>query len=114
MPYRHLTLDQRYQIAYLFSAGIPKNNIANQIGCHASTVTRELKRNRTDKPYAGSIAHGQAKRRRSLASSRSHVSPFVHKHLIDCLNAKHSPDQIWGRLALLGPEQVSHTVSSPV
>jgi len=109
MLYRHLTLDQRYQIAYLFSGGIPRKNIAEQIGCHASTVTRELKRNRTDKPYAGSIAHGQAKLRRRLASSRSHVSAFVHRHLVACLNAKHSPDQIWGRLALLGPESVSRT-----
>jgi IS30 family transposase len=109
MLYRHLTLDQRYQIAYLFSAGISRKSIAAQIGCHPSTVTRELQRNRTDKPYAGSIAHGQAKLRRRLASSRSHISPHVHRHLVECLNAKHSPDQIWGRLALLGAEGVSRT-----
>ena len=109
MLYRHLTLDQRYQIGYLFSGRISKKTIAETIGCHPSTVTRELQRNRTDKPYAGSIAHGQAKQRRRLASSRPHVSDFVHRHLIECLNAKHSPDQIWGRLALLGTDKVSHT-----
>lgn len=109
MLYRHLTLDQRYQIAYLFSGRISKKVIAQTIGCHPSTVTRELQRNRTDKPYAGSIAHGQAKQRRRRASSRPHVSPFVRRHLIDCLTAKLSPQQISGRLALEGGQTVSHT-----
>lgn len=109
MLYRHLTLDQRYQIAYLFSAGIARKSIAAQVACHPSTITRELRRNRTDKPYAGSIAHGQAKLRRLAASRRSHISTHVHHHLVECLNAKHSPDQIWGRLALLGVEGVSRT-----
>jgi IS30 family transposase len=109
MLYRHLTLDQRYQIAYLFSGRISKKSIAETIGCHPSTVTRELRRNRTEKPYAGSIAHGQAKQRRRLASSRPHVSDFIYRHMVERLTAKQSPDQISGRLELLGGETVSRT-----
>lgn len=109
MLYRHLTLDQRYQIAYLFSGHISKKSIAETIGCHPSTVTRELQRNRTDKPYAGSIAHGQAKQRRRSASSRPHVSDYIYRHMVERLTAKQSPDQISGRLELLGGETVSRT-----
>ena len=109
MSYRHLTLEQRYQIAALYRAGSFQKNIAESIGCHPSTVGRELRRNRHDKPYVGSIAHGHAKQRRHAASARAHLPETVRLELIAGLKEKHSPDQIRGRLALLGTGHVSHT-----
>ncbi len=109
MNYRHLTLEQRYQIAALRRAGFSQKYIAQTIGCHPSTIGRELQRNRHEAVYVGSMAHGHAKRRRRAASARAHLSEAVRSELIDRLTQKHSPDQIRGRLALLKAGRVSHT-----
>lgn len=108
MSYRHVTLEQRYQIAALHCAGFLQKDMADAIGCHPSTISRELRRNRCDKRYAGSLAHGQAKRRRHAASARAHL-PEAMCLVVARLPEKHSPNQIRGRLALLKGGQVSHT-----
>lgn len=109
MSYGHLTLEQRYQIAALHCAGFLQKDIANAIGCHPSTISRELQRNRGANGYAGSLAHAQAERRRHAASARAHLPETVRLELVARLVEKHSPDQIRGRLALLKGGQVSHT-----
>ena len=109
MLYRHLTLDQRYQIAGQYHAGFSQVEIAESIGCHPSTIGRELKRNYSGKLYAGSVAHGHAQRRRSEASSRPHISEASRLGLIAELKLEHSPEQICGRRAWLGGETVSQT-----
>jgi IS30 family transposase len=107
MSYRHLTLEQRYQIAALQRAGLNQQALARVLGRHPSTISRELRRNPTGKVYVGSIAHGQAKRRRHLASARPHLAEALRKELWNGLLARHSPEQIRGRLALLRIGQVS-------
>jgi IS30 family transposase len=109
MSYRHLTLEQRYQIAALHRAGRSRKRIAEAIGCHPSTIGRELRRNRSGQTYVGSIAHGHARQRRHAASARAHLPDAVRLELIARLQDQHSPDQIRGRLALLRAGQVSHT-----
>lgn len=109
MSYQHLTLEQRYQIAALYRIGISQRGIAEAVGCHPSTVSRELRRNGGEHRYIGSIAHGYAKRRRHGASARAHLPEAVRVQLIARLQEKHSPEQISGRLALLKAGQVSHT-----
>lgn len=109
MTYRHLTLEQRYQIAALHAAGESRKRIAASIGCHPSTVGRELSRNRIGVNYAAVKAHDRARQRRSQASSRSPLSPSVVVELTARLNQEHSPEQIAGRLDLLKAGTVSHT-----
>lgn len=43
--YNQLNLGQRYQIECLLDLGYNNTEIANQLGCHKSTIGRELKRN---------------------------------------------------------------------
>ena len=109
MSYRHLTLEQRYQIAALHRVEFSQQHIAEAISYHPSTVSPELRRNRRDNHYVGSIAHGHAKQRRRAASARAHLPEVVRLELIARLQDKHSPEQISGRLALLKAGQVSHT-----
>lgn len=109
MNYRHLTLEQRYQIAALHGAGESRKSIAEKIGRHPSTVGRELSRNRCGKAYTASHAHGLATQRRTLASSRSPLAPGVVAELTARLKQEHSPEQIAGRLGLLKAGKVSHT-----
>lgn len=43
--YKQLSLEQRYQIESLIKVGIKQKQIAAQLNVHASTISRELKRN---------------------------------------------------------------------
>ena len=43
--YNQLNLAQRYQIECLMKLGYNQTEISSQIGCHRSTISRELKRN---------------------------------------------------------------------
>ena len=53
--YRQLTQLQRYQIQAGGEAGLSQTHIALQIGCHKSTVSRELKRCKTGR-YNAEVA----------------------------------------------------------
>ncbi|WP_139173022.1 helix-turn-helix domain-containing protein, partial [Marinobacter sp. AC-23] len=51
MGYRQLTQAQRYQISAFLRVGWSQRRIAQEINCHSSTISRELRRNRTLKEY---------------------------------------------------------------
>jgi IS30 family transposase len=109
MPYQHLTQDERYQIAGLFRAGFSRTSIASELGRNPSTITRELRRNRSESHYNASHAQTLATQRRHVASARSHLSPQVQQHLEQGLAQRWSPEQIRGRAVLLGLPIASHT-----
>ena len=44
MSYAHLTIEERSKIEILYQEGYKINHIAQLIGCHRSTIYRELKR----------------------------------------------------------------------
>jgi len=56
--YRHLTYDKRCQIYALLKSGHAKTEIAELLGVHRSTITKELKRN------TGGIATCRHRRKR--------------------------------------------------
>lgn len=49
--YKHLTRDERYQIAILLKAGKRQNQIAALMNRHPSSISRELKRNLGQRGY---------------------------------------------------------------
>ena len=81
MSYRHLTLEQRYQIPPLHGAGFSQKDIAESIGCHPSTVSRELQHNRRGKTYVDWVAHGHARQRRHAANGCAHLSEAMQREL---------------------------------
>jgi IS30 family transposase len=68
--YTQLTQEQRYQIYALMKTGHTPSEIAEVIGVHKSTVSRELKRNRGKRGYRPQQAQGLAMERRQKASPR--------------------------------------------
>jgi len=62
--YTQLAQEQRYQIEALLKAGHNQTSIADAIGVHPSTVSRELKRNRGQRGYRGGQADRFADQRR--------------------------------------------------
>ncbi|MBZ0333202.1 helix-turn-helix domain-containing protein [Marinobacter sp. AL4B] len=66
MKYRQLTQTQRYQISALRVASKSQRQIAATIGCHSSTVSRELRRN-SALDYDTGCAQQQSNARRRQA-----------------------------------------------
>ena len=93
--YSQLTLGQRYQIAALLRAGFTQAAIAKEVCVHQSTISREVRRNRSPKVYRPRKANRKAlDRRREKART-----PFA--------------DPLWRLVKAwirhdLSPEQISH------
>lgn len=107
--YRQLTREQRYGIYLGIQDGKTKKAIAQQIGVHASTISRELCRNSGKTGcYGWTVAHEKAlERRERLPGNRSSKPDLLSevRHLI--LEEDWSPKQISGTLALQG-KKISH------
>jgi IS30 family transposase len=94
--YHQLTQEQRYQIYVLKKTGHSGAEIADVIGIHKSTVSRELRRNRGGRGYRPQQAHQLALKRRPKPCPRIHVKTWVVVE--DLLRREWSPEQISGRL----------------
>lgn len=84
MPYRQLTQGQRYQIQALMEAEHTQSEIALQIGCHKSTISRELNRNSTTH-YDARRAEEMTRQRRENATKASKFTAerweLIKRHL---------------------------------
>ena len=107
MNYKQLAREQRYQINILKKAGHNQSYIARMIGCHKSTISRELRRNRGQKGYR----HNQADELsydRQCAAYRSRIAWETWQLVERLLRLDWSPEQIAGRLKLEQQATVSH------
>ena len=107
--YRHLTYDKRCQIYALLKSGCAKTEIAQLIGVHRSTITKELKRNTGRKGYRYLQAQEKASARRAAASGAPRkMKPGLIREIEDKLTQDQwSPDQISGWLKTQGRACVS-------
>lgn len=107
--YHQLTREERYRITGLQFAGFSQAQIAQQMGRAASTISRELRRNRTrhDGHYRAEKAHKYAMARRRRARRRSWFSPAQWQQIEGWLRQKWSPEQISGTLRASGQWRIS-------
>jgi len=104
--YKQLTQEQRYQIYPLMKMGHHQTQIAEIIGTHKSTVSRELHRNRGQRGYRPKQAHGLAMSRRRKGQCRIPLETWV---LIEAkVRLDWSPEQISGWLLKHHHIRVSH------
>lgn len=99
----HLTRSRRDQIEALHRARHTQQVIAEIVGCHQSTVSRELARSSPGRRrrYAAHTAQTRAMERRTHAYDdrrRWHDNGRLRSHVERELRNKRSPDQIAGRL----------------
>lgn len=97
MNYTHLTQEERYQIYTLLREGFSKRHIARRLDRSASTISREIQRNRARNGYFAKHAHQLTKRRH-------------------CSNPKRIPHEMWARVVShlelqWSPEQIASRVS---
>ena len=92
MNYTHLTREERYQIYALKKAGHTQVEIAGVLERNASTISRELARNRGGRGYRPRQAHDLALERRAINARQidDDTWQFVQARLME----QWSPDQI--------------------
>lgn len=107
MNYTQLTRERRYQIYALKKAGQNQTQIAQVIGCHKSTISRELRRNCGEKGYrpyqADELAYD-----RQCEAYRARIAWETWQQVERLLRQQWSPEQIAGRLKLEKQPPVSH------
>jgi IS30 family transposase len=107
MSYTQLAREQRYQIYALKKAGHNQYQSAAVIGCHKSTISRELGRNSGRKGYYPKLASEQARARRRR-SHCSRITAQTWQTIERYLRQDWSPEQIHGRLQRNKRPSVSH------
>lgn len=111
--YKQLNLEQRYQIGALLGAGKNKSEIANIVGVHKSTISRELKRNiGTRGQHAGTYVPRLAADKTNKRHKTKHKAIKLTKALKDqaagWLRTEHlSPELIAVEWNCMGIEGVS-------
>lgn len=105
--YTQLTQNQRYQIHAHMEAGYNQTEIADLIGVHKSTISRELRRNRGIRGYRPLQANQLAlDRRQNKAQPRIHSSDWEAVETL--LEEQWSPEQISGWLFEEEDIEISH------
>ena len=104
--YHQLTREQRYQIYALQKTGHSRSEMAEVIGVHKSTVSRELTRNRGQRGYRPQQAQSLAMDRRQKAIPR--IRPETWVLVEKLLRQDWSPEQVSGRLKKEQKVCISH------
>lgn len=110
MGYHQLTQGERYTIARMRSRGHSQREIAKCLGRSASTISREVWRNRSvhDGAYRVDKAHSKAMTRRSKSRKKSQYSEAEWARIGVLINRYWSPKQIVGRRRLRRCKPISH------
>jgi IS30 family transposase len=108
----HLTLREREFLERLWEKGLTKTKIAELMGRHHSTISRELRRNSRQGEYRPERAQQLAdKRRRKCRRPRKLDDEQTRAYVRERLENRWSPDQIAGRSRRDFPRQRSRWLS---
>lgn len=103
-----ITLEERYYIQKEKGNGIRIPTIAKQLNRNKTTIYRELKRNTGADGYDYREAQKLADTRRKTARKRLVFTAEMRERVDEQIRRDLSPEQVCGRLQLLGKECVSH------
>jgi IS30 family transposase len=107
--YHQLTSEERYALTALRRQGFSIRGIARALDRAPSTISREIRRNRRkDGGYRAFTADERARGRRSRSRRNRRFRGSDWALVVACLKKKWSPEQIAGRLWMLGMLWISH------
>lgn len=111
---RYLDREERYELARLLELGLSRRQIAARMGRSASTITRELDRNKDPRTgaYQPERAHRLAwQRQRRPKPSKLSRDPVLRAGVQRLLDRRCSPAQASGRLTVEFPDDPGMRVS---
>jgi IS30 family transposase len=94
MSYKHLSQEERYQIAVLRKLDTPQNRIAALLGRCKSTISREIARNSAELGYAPLTAHRKATLRSLNCRNARRIPLWALQLACGWLRLRWSPEQI--------------------
>ena len=95
MSYQQLSQQERYTITALLKTGISLTEVAQAIGRHKSTISRELRRNiRPSGYYAASVAHSYATARRKRTRRGTNFTKDQWRIVLNLIRQDFSPEQV--------------------
>ena len=106
--YRRVTQEDRIGIKDGLDAGLTKTEIADKLGLHKSTISRETLRNSGQRGYRPNQAQGLATERQAFRAVPRKRTKSLERRVRKLLKKKWSPEQISKRLMREGFESVSH------
>jgi transposase, IS30 family len=104
--YQQLTREQRYQIYALLKMGHNQTEIAQTVGMHKATISRELGRNTGQRGYRPRQAQHLSQERRKKGQPRIDASTW--QVVEEKLQQDWSPEQVSGWLAKNKAIRISH------
>lgn len=108
--YHQLTSEQRSQIFALLQRKTPRKYIARIVGCREAIISRELRRNSTDKGnYLWHKARAKAMARRKRTTSNKKLDGMLAWRIKEMLRRDWSPEEIRG---VLGKEGISVSIQT--
>ena len=111
MSRKHLNIEPRNLLYQLSQEGnLSQRQMAVWLGCHQSTISRELRRNQSSLGcYLPDTAQAESETRRKNAKQPfKNVSESALELVKKGLKNYHSPEQIAGRLKRASQEFLSH------
>ena len=107
--YKQLTSEQRYAIYLGSENGDTQREIADRIGVSASTVSRELKRNKNKQGgYSWRLAHEMVQERKERLPGNRGTPEWIKQKVFRLVRDEWSPAQISGHLKKEENIRVSH------
>ena len=108
----HLTLQEREKVSQMAHMHRSQAEIAVELKRHPSTISRELRRNRSANGYWPSAAQAKADARRSQRPwTRKMERPEIGRYVRERLQKRWSPDEIAGRSRVDFPRNPARQVS---
>lgn len=96
--YKHLSREERYQIYSLMKANHTLTEIAQLLGRHRSTISREVRRGRGQRGYRAEQACCKAQERSLGSRNARRIAPWVWPEVAFYLGVEWSPEQIADKL----------------
>jgi IS30 family transposase len=106
--YKQLTYEQRCQIAVLNGTDMTQQEIADAVGTSQATISRELRRNRSQRGYRHKRAQQLADERRHNVAKAVKMTESMITEVEAKLCKKWSPEQVSGWLLEERGESLSH------
>lgn len=112
VSYHHLTRKERGKIALLHQSKATIREISRQLGRNPSTISREIKRNKTEKSYQSDTATEKYQRRRQRCKRKSRLAEeqlvqYIHQNLM----LTWSPEQVANRMRLDYPDDAKMSIA---
>ena len=110
MTYCQLTSGERYMLAALRKQGLNQSQIAQALGRHRCTISREVRRNssRLRGHYRPSKAQERTQGRRSRSRRNLRFTALDFAQVNELLCRQWSPEQVAGHLSRRGQLTISH------